>query len=655
MLPSQNMETKKESLLDRFIWLVFLALTIFTPLLFTNINTELYEVPKMSIIYFGASLLLTLTAIKFVIDKKITLPKTPILLLLLAFIGANIASTIISLDKFTSIFGYPTRLNGGLISQLAFFIVFASALINLTSQKALRLLIVTVVTAFVVAQIGIASHFNLDASCLVLTGDLSSNCWQAEFNPRLRIFSTMGQPNWLATYLILTIPLSLALLFSTSQIRSRLVLSTIAFSLILALILTNSRSGFAGLIAALIIFFVLNSKTLIQKNRRLFFASIVIFVFLILTFGSTLLLRINESIKRQKTVEGGTETGQIRLIVWQGAIEAFKKAPLLGNGPETFAYSYSMNRPSVHNQTTEWNFFYNKAHNEFLNYLVNIGLVGTLTYLAFLTASLIRLLKIGQSQDSLTSSISKAGFSSIIGYHVAIFFGFSTVASQLVMFLTLAQILILNKINYYQVSLKLNHVFQKIALLVAFSTGLWLTIFVIRIYFADIFFNRTNNLSGEQAIKTSFNAIEAFPLQNPFYLSDFAQSYASRATEFEDEEAGEVFSLAAENFAQRAYLKAPNNFIILRRLINCYILLNSRNPKYENILLEFKQKLISLAPTDPQTYLTAAKIEVSLSNNQKAQEHLEYALELKPDYVESQQLLNEVKLTIDKEQSTINN
>ena len=39
-------------------------------------------------------------------------------------------------------------------------------------------------------------------------------------------------------------------------------------------------------------------------------------------------------------IEGVTESGDIRKIVWQGAIELWKQYPILGTGVENFAYSY---------------------------------------------------------------------------------------------------------------------------------------------------------------------------------------------------------------------------------------------------------------------------------------------------------------------------
>ena len=57
------------------------------------------------------------------------------------------------------------------------------------------------------------------------------------------------------------------------------------------------------------------------------------------------------------------------------------------------------------------------------------------------------------------------------------------------------------------------------------------------------------------------------------------------------------------------------------------------------------QKLTQLSPTDPQSYLTLAKIQAGLDQEKEAQKTLETALELKPDYQEAQELLEQ--LTID--------
>ena len=81
---------------------------------------------------------------------------------------------------------------------------------------------------------------------------------------------------------------------------------------------------------------------------------------------------------------GGTESSKIRLIVWQGAIELFKRNPLFGTGVETYAYAYYNVKPMMHNLTSEWDCLYNKAHNEYLNYLATTGSFGLLSYLSII-------------------------------------------------------------------------------------------------------------------------------------------------------------------------------------------------------------------------------------------------------------------------------
>src|SRR3972149_8645857 len=130
----------------------------------------------------------------------------------------------------------------------------------------------------------------------------------------------------------------------------------------------------------------------------------------------------------------GTGSGSIRLIVWRGALKVWQRAPWFGSGPGTFAYSYYQDRPVEHNLVSEWNFLYNKAHNEFLNYLAETGLVGLTTYLTFLIG-LFWLLQVKQTRKSPVVTVHQAVFASLVGLSVTHFFGFSTVTSNLLLFL----------------------------------------------------------------------------------------------------------------------------------------------------------------------------------------------------------------------------
>src|SRR3990167_2045251 len=212
---------KLSKFIAKAIWFSYLALAVITPLIFSTKNSELFEVPKMHFVYFFAALILVLTLIKFTLEGKIAFPKNWVFLSLLVFVIFQIIPAFTSIDKFTSVFGYPSRLNGGLLSQFAYLVIFTCALINLDIAKAKKTLAALVLSALAVSLWGIPGHFGYDPSCYVLTGKLTSACWQKEFDPTLRIFSTLGQPNWLASYLVITIPISLSLILAFKNLRSK--------------------------------------------------------------------------------------------------------------------------------------------------------------------------------------------------------------------------------------------------------------------------------------------------------------------------------------------------------------------------------------------------------------------------------------------------
>ena len=376
------MRKKLAQIIDKAILFFYFALAIITPLLFTTITTELYEVPKMLFVYSGASIILFLTIAKFILNGKIELPKNLILISLSILFLSQIISTFASIDKYTSIFGFPSRLNGGLLSLFAYIIIFACAIVNLSKIDAKKILMTIVVSALAVSLWGIPGHFDKDPSCLILSGQLTSGCWQKEFNPQSRIFSTLGQPNWLASYLVLVLPISLALVIYHKADLQKIFFAITSVIIFWAIILTNSRSGLLGLGIAIVGLLLLLGKDIISKNLKFLLPTAIALTIIVVIFRTGILERTEETLNKAGSLENPTtqlpnyptiqlpiptDSSQIRLIVWKGTIDIFKKWPIFGTGPETFVSSYYFVRPLAHNQTSEWEFYYNKAHNEFLN------------------------------------------------------------------------------------------------------------------------------------------------------------------------------------------------------------------------------------------------------------------------------------------------
>ena len=116
----------------------------------------------------------------------------------------------------------------------------------------------------IVSLYGIAEHFGIDA-----------NAWVQDV--RNRVFSTLGQPNWLAAWLIALLPLTWALTLENWSLgfkNWRFYLYPLAFVIyFLCLLYTKSRSGLLGFGVALVVFWgiIIWLKRKQIKNREIKF------------------------------------------------------------------------------------------------------------------------------------------------------------------------------------------------------------------------------------------------------------------------------------------------------------------------------------------------------------------------------------------------
>ncbi|NCU32899.1 MAG: O-antigen ligase family protein [Candidatus Moranbacteria bacterium] len=206
-----------------------------------------------------------------------------------------------------------------------------------------------------------------------------------------------------------------------------------------------------------------------------------------------------------------TSSGDIRKIVWRGSLDLFSKFPLFGTGVETFAYSYYWTRPVEHNLTSEWDFLYNKAHNEYLNYLATTGLVGTIPYLFLIFTVLFYLTKTSKKSD-----LSPAILSAFISILITNAAGFSVVTVSLFFFLLPA--LSLSQINQTNSS---TNKFKKVLIIPIAIFFLIIITNNFSDYFADILYAKSQSADSQQDYASAYNFGQQslnFSPSNPNYL-----------------------------------------------------------------------------------------------------------------------------------------
>lgn len=674
---------------NRIIRIGFYLLFGLTPLLLTPWNYELFEYNKMMAVYGITVVILTAWIIKMIQDREIKVAKTPLDLPIALFVGSQLISSFFSIDPHVSWFGYYSRFNGGMWSVFSYAFLYYALLshtdIFLPTEKRVndkdekghpvyRLLHLSLVTGTLVAVYGVLERMGID-----------KNLWVQDVQNR--VFSTLGQPNWLAAYLVALAPIVFGfgvtlLTAKHAQKETRHatppllpgMYGAVALLFFVVLLFTRSRSGIFGFIVADIMFWILLAAKLrlttlntIKKHPLalpvgIFHIILALVVWINgtgtpaidkwITFDGlkTITTNVTKTTKTQEATTaavagpvlevGGTESGTIRKYVWQGAINAWKSTPktmLIGTGTETFAFAFYRFRPVGHNTTSEWDFLYNKAHNEYLNYLATTGVIGLGSYL-FLIAAFVFWFARHWRKESLSENATAqlALFAGWISLLVTNFFGFSVVILQLFFFLFPAIVFCTSPhtLQEWRKELKLPRFIPWLL----FATGILLLIRIILFWYADTRYAQGYRLSRSglygQAVPALISAVSLNTFE-PTYRDELAGAYAALAiSAFEGNNATQAAQLAALAVKESnlALTTSPQNVNFYKTRTKVYYTISSLESTFNKKAIETLETALPLSPNDPKIYYNLAILVGREGEAAKAIDYLHKARELKSNY-----------------------
>lgn len=629
-----------------------------------------------------------------------------------------------SIDPYVSFWGYYTRFNGGLLSLILYVFLYYAFTSNFLGQENLghekttkpanhhvkevkqseyfqsvnyKFLFVSLLSGAAVALWGFSSHFGHDLTCLVFRGTFDVSCWTDAFQPTVRLFSTLGQPNWLAAYFSILIPIALAIgIFKTaSYVQSQedfrlsrlfthlqdkpflfaILYFALAFLLFIELLWSHSQSGYLGLIAGLFVFFAgllfvffkkSKSKKLIEK---ICIPVLVIFIFLSFSIGNPLDNRFSflsakgflTQTSTSKTATpasltaaaipalegGGSDSGKIRLVVWGGAMELFKKNPLFGTGVETFAYAYYSVKPIEHNLLSEWDYLYNKAHNEYLNYLATTGLVGLGTYLLMIAwvfyYSCRWIIKNRKSQlDDPRMILILALLGAYTSILISNFFGFSVVIINMYMFVIPGFIFALSQKPKHE-TLEPDVITtvppkKAVPIMVVAVVCIYFQLFILNLWFADQEYSLGYNLDRAQEYVLANthleNAVKLSPSEDLFKneLSLNLATLGLLLTQQDQATQGATFMDRAVAMSDEIVNKHPHNVVYYKTRIQTFFVLSQANNKYFKEALDSIKKARVLAPTDAKIAYNEGLLLGQNGNIDEAITVLKEAIQLKPNY-----------------------
>lgn len=356
-------------------------------------------------------------------------------------------ATIFSHSPYCGFFGSYVR-KMGYLTWLHFFVFFLVLFFNLTPKRINRVFYVIIAATGIAVLYGFLQIFGLDFFR-----------WSESPSFGHRVFSTFGQPNFLASWLLLTLPVVLWAVFSakggTASGRRlnlmRPVFVCLLFLSLFVFILTQSRGGWFGFYLSFFFFVVVFSRRKKKKNLAVLLLTFFLFSTAFLGFlnASPLAVRQGDNplIVRLKTLSNLSGAGKLRLIWWRNSIDLIGQKPWLGYGPETQEMNFAGYYQPEYAVLEGINQMPDRAHNDFLDTLLISGILGLLSYVFLIVSAFWLGLKRILRKTSGDSEVCDPEFmilvllTGLFGYLVSLQFSFHFIVAAAYFWAYLAMVL----------------------------------------------------------------------------------------------------------------------------------------------------------------------------------------------------------------------
>jgi O-antigen ligase len=260
-----------------------------------------------------------------------------------------------SIPAFHSISVYPFATEMDLSRLLLYAMVFSVAAFGTKDwKKTVRIIRALAVFGFVLALFGIIQRAAWNGKIY----------WFRELTQGGHPFGPFVNRNHFAGFVGMIIPLSLGIAFRSRQIEKKLMFGFFSVVMAIGIFFSWSRGGVISFFAGLMVFsFVSLTKGMSKKKL------IPVFLFVLVLGVYLVSIGISPIIERFASTD---VSGEHRFAVWQGTLSAFRDFPVFGSGLGTFQYVFRAYQPDGVDR------YYDHAHNDYLELLLEAGVVGVL-------------------------------------------------------------------------------------------------------------------------------------------------------------------------------------------------------------------------------------------------------------------------------------
>lgn len=558
----------KKSLVVLIEYCVYLLLFCL-PLLFSEVLFLSYELPKLLFFRSITLLLLFLTAWRVIIARQIevleVLKCRRLKLILLGLVGILLLSNLFAIAPKLSFWGNYFRLQGS-YTFLHYWLFFILLVMNFHQKVQWeRALMFLSGSLFLLCVYAILQGIGWD-----FTG---FNLQEVSLG---RSISSAGQPNYLASFVVMAIFPVMA--FLSLKKRYLFAFSLLALSL-WTLFLTGSRAAAVGLAFAVLLFTIL-SHFFLKKQR-----SLVVFLTIMVLVSAAFF-------SYGRSVDDKVRSVNSRIVIWETTIEMLKDAPIFGYGLDSFSLVFPRYSNGDLLNFERSNTIPDRAHNNVLDILFSNGIFAFALLVAawvwFLRKSLLALQKIDQEKHvyliATISSLSGISVANLFSFSMTLHFVMTAFLLGFWCFLVSNGKTSVAKIKMSQLSLRL--------LLIFFGVFSFASIIVYNLFFliadrgVQIAYSKIENNDLRGAHEVLVNAAFFYPHQSYIYYllaavdkelgaNESAENAIYRAIDFSGGEDWLAYFQLGEikedkSYCEKAYKLSPTNKLLPKNTNFCY-------------------------------------------------------------------------------------
>jgi len=609
-------------IIDKIIGLAIFMLFFGFPLFFTGMAQQGVIFEKQIYFYFWLLLGMVVWVTKSVVSGEMNIRRTPLDWPLFGFWLAVVASMIFSVDRWHSFWGGYTDPSLGLMSITAYIIAYYFIFSNL-NLKRLKLAIIATVSSGVIVMLW---------TTLAIFG--------LKFLPESIIsvspLSLVGSVTGLGVLFSILIPIITVAILKVAdcedlgkaakRILESALLIFLALDMFLILALYN-YIPWLGLFIGVAIFLIFILAKIVRPKSTWVWLPMVVFVLVMVLrlTGNVPIAKIQLPLEVSLNYKTSTDI----------SLGSLKNKFLVGSGPATYGYDFSLNRPQDFNLNALYSLRFSEGTGILFESVATIGIIGTIFLLILLltyVGSQFYLMYKDKEKNKLYSlGLSSAAIIFLVDALTVRTDGGVLILGILFATLALAASFAESDGESKSVNLSLK-TSPKFALALAFvfmvvSAGVaFLFVYLGKVYAADIYAKRAASIISsdpDRALADLGRSISLNP-QEPAYYVQLGQYYMALANQeaMKDQNSRDIEKIQAYlnnsiAVTNQAKTMLPNNVGTVESLALIYENAGLYVPNSLTLAVDNYKRAQELEPHNPVYFLKLGQLDVAQAGTEK--------------------------------------